>query len=388
MRFLQTADWHIGKELGDYSLLEQQKTAFEEMLKVAEERQVDAVIIAGDLYDRSIASTQAVNVLESMLRELNLTAKLPIFAVSGNHDGATRLGAGREWREYNHLYLATTLAQAFEPVTLGDVQVFMLPFIDPLAARVYYQVDQTDHSMQTIGQVMERVVPDMVAQFDPNKKHLLVTHYYVTGQGNGDYDFTSETNSRVGGLRGLDARQFTAFDYVALGHLHLQQASPNAKMQYPGSPIKFNTKEAQTTKGVFIVDLDAQGLRTEFVPLHPKKDLILVEGSYAQVTSPTVYQRYARGGANLFSIKLTDYPKGRQIRQTLTSIYGDLVEVQYPPREVTQLSATQLTGKANEQNPQTMIADFYKAVMKKPLTKQQAAITEKTLTRLQAEEEG
>lgn len=387
MRFLQTADWHIGKDLGDYSLLEQQRTAFDEMLEIAQERQVDAVIIAGDLYDRSIASTQAVKTLEQMLADLNLGAKLPIFAVSGNHDGATRLGAGSKWRAYNHLYLATTLAQAFEPVTLGDVQIFMLPFIDPLAARVYYHIDQDDHSMQTIGQVMNRVVPEMVAHFDPDKKHLLVTHYYVTGQGNEDYDFTSETNSQVGGLRGLDARQFAAFDYVALGHLHLRQASPNPKMQYPGSPIKFNTKEAQTTKGIYIVDLDAQGLTTEFIPLTPKKDLILVEGTYDEVTDPAFYQRYQRGGANLFSIKLTEYPEVAQARQHLAAIYGDLVEVQYPSRDHASLPLVGGRGKADEQNPVDLVADFYQAVMKKPLSQHQAAIMEETLTRLQATEE-
>ena len=108
---------------------------------------------------------------------------------------------------------------------------------------------------QSIEQVMNRIVKDMVATFDPHKQHILVTHYYVTGAGNEDYEFTSETNSRVGGLKGITADQFSAFDYVALGHLHLRQASPTKTIQYAGSPVKFNTKEAQTEKGVFIVDI-------------------------------------------------------------------------------------------------------------------------------------
>ena len=227
MKLLHTADWHIGKELGGFSLLEEQKAAFKKILQLALDEQVDGIIVAGDLYDRAIAPTSAVTALEAMLREMNLTHHLPIYAVSGNHDGATRLGAGHEWREQTNLYINTTLAEAFTPVETKEAQIFMLPFLEPTAARVYYQVAEDEIAdYQSIEQVMARIVPEMVANFNPDKRHILVTHYYVTGSDNEDYEFTSETNSRVGGLKDITAGHFADFDYVALGHLHLREASP------------------------------------------------------------------------------------------------------------------------------------------------------------------
>ncbi|MBM7617055.1 exonuclease SbcD [Weissella uvarum] len=387
MKFLHTADWHIGKELGAYSLLEQQQTAFEQMLTIAQDEQVDAVLLAGDLYDRSIPPVAAVEALEQMLRRMNLEANLPIFAVSGNHDGPTRLGAGKEWREENQLYMKTTLAEAFEPVVFGDVQVFMLPFIDPLEARVYYQIDNESNELRTINDVMARVIPDMEAQFLPDKRHILVTHYYVSGTQNADYDLTSETTSKVGGLKSIDVNQFNGFDYVALGHLHLREASPSTTVQYAGSPIKFNTKEAQSQKGVYIVDVTETGVTSKWVPLVPKKDLILLEGTFEELTDPTFYQNYERMGANLFSIKLTKPAHVADLRRQLSDIYGEIVEIQYQQNANTLAFDEQNLIAQEEKSDQDLIGEFYEQVTQTSLSAGQAAIIDETLTRLQGKED-
>ncbi|WP_373768754.1 metallophosphoesterase family protein, partial [Weissella soli] len=176
MKFLHTADWHIGKELGAFSLLSEQWQAFRQMVTIAEDEAVDGIIIAGDLYDRGIPPLSAVEAFEDMARIMNLEHHWPIYAVSGNHDGAVRLGAGREWRETTSFYLHTTLAEAFEPVELADTQIFMLPFLDPLDARIYYQMsDEESRDYTSIEAVMARIIPDLVAKFKPGKHHILVT---------------------------------------------------------------------------------------------------------------------------------------------------------------------------------------------------------------------
>ncbi|KAA8455810.1 metallophosphoesterase family protein [Weissella paramesenteroides] len=388
MKFLHTADWHIGKELGGYSLLAEQQTAYQQIRDLAVKEEVDGVIIAGDLYDRGIAPISAVNSLEGMLKDLNITFKMPIYAVSGNHDGATRLGAGREWREKNQLYLNTTLADAFKPIETQDTQIFLLPFIEPSMARVYYSITEDEASQyQTINQVMPRIVSEMVAQFKPEMNHVLVTHYYVVGSKNQDYEFTSETNSQVGGLRGLDDQLFQDFDYVALGHLHLRQASPSDVVQYSGSPIKFNTKEAQSEKGVYIVEIKNHQVRTSWHPLLPKKDLILLTGTFEQLIDADFYQQYERGHKNYFSIKIQGHVTATNARAMLTEIYGDVVEVQYDLPKLVQNRQDIREIKADDGNDDVMIANFYQFVTGKQLNNNQKKLIDDTLSQLHQQEE-
>ncbi|MDR3191261.1 MAG: exonuclease SbcCD subunit D [Lactobacillaceae bacterium] len=375
MKLLHTADWHIGKELGAFSLLAEQKYAYEQILNIAIAEQVDGIIIAGDLYDRAIAPLEAVEALEGMLRDLNLTHGLPIYAVSGNHDGATRLGAGHEWREQTGLHLNTTLANAFEPIETSDAQIFLLPFIDPIDARAYYQMEPEEAlDYQTIEAVMAKIVPELEAKFAQNKAHILVTHFNVTGTGNEDYEFTSETNSRVGGLKGVPAGVFNGFDYVALGHIHLRQASPNDTMQYAGSPVKFNTKEAQSEKGVYILDITANELQTTWHPLKINKDLIVVKGTYAELIDPDFYQQYARGGANWFSIAVQDVPSSRNARGELNAIYGDVIEVNYTLQSTSVQSETEQKIIADEISPEEIVASFYHDVTQQAFNAEQQGI--------------
>lgn len=387
MKLLHTADWHIGKELGEYSLLEEQWHAFHQIVKIAIDEKVDGIIIAGDLYDRAIAPTSAVNALESMLRELNLDKNFPIYAVSGNHDGATRLGAGHEWREQTKLFLNTSLAGVFTPIETDEAQIFLLPFLDPLEARTYYQIPEDQAAnYSTIEQVMAKIVPDLVTQFVDNKQHLLVTHFNVTGLGNEDYEFTSETNSRVGGLKGVPAALFNDFDYVALGHIHLKQASPNPKMQYSGSPVKFNTKEAQSEKGCFIVNINEDGVTTDWKSIVTGKDLIVLKGTYDELIQPEFYEQYERNGKNWFSITI-DGIGAREARATLSNIYGDVVEINYNLPKLTDDTKTKFAIKTKGQAEEDVVGKFYREVTDEELSTKQVKIVEQTLTELRKAEE-
>ncbi len=380
MKFLHTADWHIGKELGAFSLLSEQWQAFRQMVTIAEDEAVDGIIIAGDLYDRGIPPLSAVEAFEDMARIMNLEHHWPIYAVSGNHDGAVRLGAGREWRETTSFYLHTTLAEAFEPVELADTQIFMLPFLDPLDARIYYQMsDEESRDYTSIEAVMARIIPDLVAKFKPGKHHILVTHYNVIGTGNISYELTSETNSQVGGLKGVPASLFADFDYVALGHIHLRQASPTDTIRYAGSPVKFNTKEAQAEKGVYIVEV-GDTVTVKWRPIQPVKDLIVIKGTFSEITAPAFYEQYARDGANWFSISLTDFPDVRNARGILTTIYGDIVEVNYVGQNAQLGNVVQSELVDGTLSDQEIISHFYETVAEKPLSAEQVQLVETMLT--------
>lgn len=360
MKLLHTADWHIGKQLNGFDLLEEQWHAFHEIRRIAKEEKVDGIIIAGDLYDRAIPSVAAVKAFDEMLRLLNMEDGLPIYAVSGNHDGASRLNFGNAWFAENQLHLKTNISEALVPIETPEVQFFLLPFFDPIDARIYFEIEDSSE-LRSIDSAVALVVSEMKKSFDPTKKQLLITHFHVTGDQNADYELTSETTSTVGGLNAVRGQHFADFDYVALGHLHLWQASPSEHIRYSGSPIKFNTKEAKNQKGVYIVDL-AEEVTATFHVIPPKKDLIVLKGSYEELVDPDFYNRYPVKGTAFYSIKLTDRPTVKNIRQSLSDIYGDIVELHFAQTVTVgnwnQEELTQRTTASDE----AILSQFYQDV--------------------------
>lgn len=390
MKLLHTADWHIGKQLNQFDLLSEQKAAFQQIATIAKEQMVDGILIAGDLYDRAIPSIAAVEAFDAMLKTLNLDLGLPIYAISGNHDGANRLNFARDWFGKAQLFLNTQLAEAMQPIETATAQIFLLPFFDPQDARTYYQVSIESNEMRTIQQAMERVITDLVAQFKPNKRHILVTHFNVQGTDNENYELTSETTSTVGGLNSVPAALLAPFDYVALGHLHLWQASPARNIRYSGSPVKFNTKEATNEKGVYIVDIpdDDSVINTTFIPLKPEKDLIVLRGTFAELCDATKYANLPGKGAAFYSIRLLDRPHEQNIRHQLEDIYGDIVELEYPVPTLTQNKVSALPTQATAQSDLAIITEFYATVMAPAtLTTNQTAIVSDTLITIRKESE-
>lgn len=389
MKLLHTADWHIGKKLNQFDLLDVQKDAFTQILAIAKAEKVDGIIIAGDLYDRAIPSVAAVQTFDTMLKKINLVLGLPIYAISGNHDGANRLNFARDWFGAQKLYLNTKLNEAMTPIETETAQIFLLPFFDPQDARNYYNINVESDQMRTIQQAMARVIPELVAQFNPAKRHILVTHFNVQGQDNSDYQLTSETTSTVGGLNSVPASLLTSFDYVAVGHLHLWQASPSKTIRYSGSPVKFNTKEAQNEKGVYIVDIPTTGeVTTTFKPLIPTKDLLVLKGTFAELTDPAFYHQQPTKGSAFFSIQLTDRPQAQNIRHQLEEIYGDIVEMQYHTPVIADNKLKPGINITTTKSDFEVIADFYAKVMQpESLSEVQTKIVNDVLVTLRQESE-
>lgn len=177
MKFLHTADWHIGKRLHEYPLVKEQHDALAQIAQIAQKEQVDAVVVAGDLYDRSLPSEEAVTLVNQALRDLNLTADLPLLVISGNHDSAVRLATGQEWFKQTKLYLHTRLSEAFTPIEFEDTQFFLLPYFELQEARNYF----ADESISDLTSAMKLVVAKLKTKFDPAKKQVLVAHFFAAG---------------------------------------------------------------------------------------------------------------------------------------------------------------------------------------------------------------
>ena len=389
MKFLHTADWHIGRTINGFSLLEEQKYAFKQILSIAKEHKVDGIIIAGDLYDRAVPSVESVTTFNQMIKEMNIIEQLPIYAISGNHDGAKRLNYAKDWLDFNHLHLRTSLEEAFIPIKEKETQIFLLPFFDPMDARIYFSnqglSEEESKEIKTIDQAMSLVIAEMKKQFDKNKKQILITHFAVSPHKQ-EINLTSETSSKVGGLATLNASQFADFDYVALGHIHTRLASPSPKIQYSGSPVKFNIKEAKSQKGVFIVETKESSVTSDFIPLQIQTDLVVLKEEWEQLINREYYEKQPINQA-WFAITIKNFDRaklaGQNLRAQLQKIYGTIVELDYQFKE-RQVQKKQVRNIESLDNI-GIISSFYELTTGEKLNKIQEELIEKTFKQLEGE---
>lgn len=372
MRFLHTADWHIGKNLAGYNLLADQHATFEELEQVAKNEQVDAIVVAGDLYDRTIPSEAAIRELTNELATLNISDHLPILAISGNHDSATRLGVGSQWFTSKDFYLTTTFQEAFHPVIFGDTQFFLLPFFGLQEVRNYF----ADDSIRDINTAMTKIVARMKSKFADECNHVLIAHFFAAGS---QRTAESETMIEVGGLSAVDTQLLNDFDYVALGHLHNKNALNDERVKYSGSPMKFSVSEATMEKGVWIVDTDPFAIK--WVPLPAVHDIHVLEESMATLTDPAFAKQYPQD--DYYAIKLTDRQIIPDVMNRLRQFYPQILSLgrKYGfenPRESHHKVNTKLA-------PDQLFANFFKETVGTTLNSEQEKIVKETLEQVQKE---
>ncbi len=318
MKFLHTGDWHIGKKLHGYDLLEEQQAAFEQMLRIAQEQEVDAIVIAGDLYDRSVPATEAVEIFQQMVIDMNLLHKFPVFAISGNHDSPIRLETGQPWMEATDFYLHTRIDQSIQPIEFNGIQFFLLPYFEPVQARLFFQ----DEEIKTVEEAMKRIIEEMKQYFKPGSRQILVAHFFVAGSEKSE----SETKLTVGGLDLVPLSLLKDFDYVALGHLHSKNALQTGNARYSGSLLKYSLAERDQTKGVWIVSVDQNGSSQEFYPIDPIRDVIQLEESFETLMSPSFYHQVER--EDYIGILLTNQEVIPNVMNQLRSIYPNIIHLE------------------------------------------------------------
>ncbi|WP_265456204.1 exonuclease SbcCD subunit D [Enterococcus sp. HY326] len=361
MRFLHVGDLHIGKKLHGYDLLLDQKKNLADIIQLAKTEEVDAVVLAGDLYDRSVPPVEAIEIFNQFIQELNIENQFPVFAISGNHDSGVRLEAGAPWYQQTDFYLHTRLEQAFTPIEFQGTQFFLLPYFEPISARLYFQDDE----IRTITQAMERVVPEMEKQFKPELQQVLVAHFFVAGSEKSD----SETKIEVGGLDSVPSYLLESFDYVALGHLHNKNALQHQKMRYSGSPLKFSLSELHQKKGGWLVELP--DLHLEFKELSPLHNLQQIEASFEELLSPIFYQSIER--EDYLDILLTDRGIIPNMMNQLRQVYPRILGVsRVNGRESTELQTD--FKEVRRLAPEKLVDNFFQEVTGETMTSTQTEL--------------
>lgn len=280
MRILHTADWHLGKIVNDYSMIEDQRHYLNKLIDHIKDKQVDAFIVAGDLYDRSLPSKEAVSLADEILTRIIEELQIPVLVTSGNHDSSERLEYGSRLLSTNHLYIEGTVKEATRKVTIQDTNFYLLPFTEPILMRQLVH----DDSIRTMEDVTRYQIDKIKEDMDDTKVNILIAHGYVI---NGTPDSVEETDSErplnIGTVEYIPSELLEDFDYVALGHLHKPQKVKHDKIRYSGSLLKYSKSESMHQKRVPLIDITKDQLEIEMVSVKPLHDMRILKGTFSEL---------------------------------------------------------------------------------------------------------
>ena len=290
MKFLHSADWHIGKVVNNISMLESQEHFLEDLVKILKEEKVEALVIAGDLYDRSLPPTGAVKLLGKYFGKIVNELQIPILAIAGNHDSGERVSFISDIVKYQGLHIEGVLNKNIECVTINDTNFYLLPYFDPAVARKIFD----DEEIRNHEDGMKKVVDYINENKDDTKKTVVIAHGYVTSI---NFDSSKsrdeilkeieivESDSQrpltMGGTEFISGKIFKGFDYVALGHLHEPKrvSANDDSIRYSGSPLKYSISEKSHKNSVSIVEIDDDGVKVKEIPVKPYKDIRVLKGT-------------------------------------------------------------------------------------------------------------
>ncbi|AQU78135.1 exonuclease sbcCD subunit D [Planococcus faecalis] len=285
MKFFHTADWHLGKLVQGIYMTEEQQFVLEQFIDAIKKEQPDAIIIAGDLYDRAVPPTDAVNLLDELLAEIVLELKTPVLAVGGNHDSPGRLNFGSRLMKMNEIHLTGHVHKNHQATVLndqfGEVHFHLVPYADPSMVRYEFE----DDTIRTHNDAMKAITENIKATYDSQARHVFVGHAFVTPHGEQEENTSdSERPLSIGGAEHVDASHFEGFHYTALGHLHKAHYVLNDTIRYSGSPLKYSISEEHHKKGFHVVEMDGQGEVSVAKRLfNPRRDMRTVEGTIDEI---------------------------------------------------------------------------------------------------------
>lgn len=365
MKFLHLADLHLGKRVNGFSMLEDQAHILRQILAILDDEQPDGVLIAGDVYDKSVPSVEAVGLLDGFLTELRARG-VPVLLISGNHDSPERLAFGGRVMDSCGIHISPVYDGALAPVTLqdafGPVHVWLLPFVKPAHVRRWFP----DADIESYTDAVAEAVAHM--DIDTAARNVLVTHQFVTG---GTRSGSEELS--VGGTDNVDSGVFAPFDYVALGHLHGAQHIGRETIRYAGSPLKYSFSEARQHKSVTVVTLGEKGdVQVRTVALTPLRELREIRGSYDELTARSFYEHTTYRSDYLHLI-LTDEQGVFDAMSRLRTIYPYLMTLDYDNARTRAAGGMSVPAETERHTPLELFEALYQRQNHRPMSEVQRA---------------
>lgn len=384
MKILHTSDWHLGRIFNQQSLLEDQEHILKQIIEHAVLNKVDAVIVAGDVYDRALPPAEAVTLLDRTLNTLIGEHKIPVIMISGNHDAAKRLGFGANLLKHSGLHLFTSFEQLLTPVILksvqGDLVIWGIPYCDPEHVNDFYDVKTTDHqsAQEHVANLLKQHIAE---QYDDKATHIVVSHCFIAGANVSD----SERPLSIGGAECVDANLFKDFDYTALGHLHQAQYRGYEHVRYSGSPLKYSFSEVNHNKGVTIVrfQTDRASKKTCDIsqqPLKPLRNLRIIEGSFADIIEQGKIDPHNH---DYVQVKLTDKESILDPMARLRAVYPNILDLTKRALERSDGETTQTHNKEQlARSELEIIDDFFHAMTNEHLSDDQRQVLNEVLNEI------
>ena len=355
MRFLHLGDLHLGRALGEFDLYEDQKYILDRIIELADEKRADAVLIAGDVYDRSIPSEAATNLLDYFLDRL-AAKKVKVFMISGNHDSDNRLNYGSTLFASNGVYISSRFTGALYRQTVadefGEVNVWLLPFVKASQVRHFFPEDKIENYDDAVKTIIKH------AGVDYGQRNIIAAHQFVAGRDADPALGGSESpgTRNVGLVEKIGYDCFDGFDYAALGHIHSPQRVGRDEVRYCGSPLKYSLSEANGDKSVPVVTLGPKGeTEIELVPLKPMRDVRHLRGPIAKLLDKTAVTR----PEDFIYATLTDEGIIDNAMGIFQQHYPNTVRIEYDNSHTRQIERVDITQIARDRTFEELIRDFY-----------------------------
>lgn len=347
MKLVHISDLHLGKRVNEFSMIEDQKYILLQILRIIDEEKADGLLIAGDVYDKSVPADEAMALMDDFLGRL-AQRDIQVFIISGNHDSAVKLSYAADLIKYCGIHLSPVYDGNVTPIELkkGDetVNIFMLPFIKPATVKSVFR-DEAD-SIHNYTDACRVAVSHM--DIDTGACNILLAHQFVLGAVKSESEEIS-----IGGLDQVDASVFDAFDYVALGHIHGPQTVGRETVRYCGTPLKYSFSEAKHIKSVTIIDIpDSHDINIRTIPLVPLHDLREIKGEFAKITDKSFYQESPND--DYLHIILTDEDDIPDAIGKLRRIYPNLMKLSYDNKR-TRANGIVDGGAATEQKSEIQL---------------------------------
>lgn len=379
MKLFHLSDLHLGKRLCEVSLLEDQEHILKRILELAKEERPDAVLIAGDVFDKSVPSAEAVSLFDWFLTALS-QRNVPVLVISGNHDSPERMAFGSHLMASAGVYVAPVWNGEVEPITLrdewGEVDFFLLPFLKPAHVRKVFaeeEVGSTTDAMRLALSGLKRI---------EGRRSVLVTHQFVTGALTSDSEEIS-----VGGSDNVDASVFQGFDYVALGHIHRPQNCGSERIRYSGTPLKYSLSEAKDEKSVTVVELSEGGaLSLRTLPLRPMRDVAHLRGTYQDLMRLSFYENTTYREDYVY-ITLLDEETVVDAIGKLRTVYKNVMALEYDNGRTRQNAAITAAEQVEEKSPLALFEELYLLQNNCPMNEEQRTFLRDLIERVWEEEQ-
>lgn len=365
MKIMHLSDLHIGKKVNEYSMLQDQIYILKEILHIIDDEKVETVIIAGDVYDRSLPPNEALELFDEFLYQLS-SRNVNVFVISGNHDSPERISYGGRMMTENKIFLSPVYDGNVKPITLkddyGEVNFYLLPFVRPADIRRYFP----DENIENYTDAVKVAIDNMNVDF--SERNILVTHQFVTGA-----ELSESEDIIVGGTDNVSGEVFDGFDYVALGHIHREQTVGKDNIRYCGTPLKYSFSEAKNIKSVTILDFNDKGnIEYSKIPLTPFRDMREIRGTYYELTLKSSYE--STNTEDYLHITLTDEEDIPDAIGKLRSIYPNIMKLDYDNLRTRGSGTVDAIENIESKSPFELFADLFKQQNNQDMSEEQEEI--------------